>query len=126
MVYAELLGKKIEKHQTSVFLVNTGWVGGRAGEVKRIKLSYTRAMVRAALNGDLDNVEYEADRIFGVFVPTEIPDSDVPRDLLSPRLVWKDKEDYEKQARELAKRFVENFKKFGIVKESIIVAGPKA
>lgn len=126
MVYAELLGKKIDEHQTRVFLVNTGWVGGRAGEVGRIKLSYTRAMVRAALNGDLDKVEYEADPIFGVFVPTEIPDSDVPRDLLSPRLLWKDKEDHEKQARELAKRFVENFKKFGIVKESIIVAGPKA
>ena len=71
-------------------------------------------------------MEYEADPILGVFAPTEIPDSDVPRDLLSPRLVWKDKEDYEKQARELAKRFVANFKKFGVVNENVIIAGPKA
>ncbi len=126
MVYAELLGKKIDEHQTRVFLVNTGWVGGRASEVDRMKLSYTRAMVRAALNGDLDNVEYEADPILGVFVPKEIPASDVPRDILSPRSVWKDKEAYEKQARELAARFIENFKKFGTAKESIIAAGPKA
>ncbi|HPT62354.1 MAG TPA: phosphoenolpyruvate carboxykinase (ATP), partial [Bacillota bacterium] len=60
-----------------------------------------------------------------VFVPTEIPDSDVPHDLLNPRLVWKDKEAYEKQARGLADRFIENFKKFGTAKESIIAAGPK-
>lgn len=119
MVYAELLGKKIDEHGTSVFLVNTGWVGGRAGEVKRMKLSYTRAMVRAALNGDLENVEYEVDPIFGVFVPKEIPNSDVPKEVLNPKCVWKDEEAYEKHARELAGRFTENFKKFETAKEEM-------
>lgn len=125
MIYAELLGKKITEHNTNVFLVNTGWVGGRAGEVKRMKLSYTRAMVRAAINGDLDNVEYVEDPIFKVLVPTEIPNSDVPAEVLNPKNAWKDKGAYEKYAKELASRFVENFKQFTSATEEVKNAGPR-
>lgn len=125
MIYAELLGKKITEHNTNVFLVNTGWVGGRAGEVKRMKLSYTRAMVRAAINGDLDNVEYVEDPIFKVLVPTEIPNSDVPAEVLNPKNAWKDKEAYEKYAKELASRFAENFKQFTSATEEVKNAGPR-
>lgn len=125
MIYADLLGKKITEHNTNVFLVNTGWVGGRAGDVKRIKLSYTRAMVRAALNGDLDKVEYTPDPIFKVLVPKEIPNSDVPSEVLNPENAWKDKEAYKKNAKELAGRFVENFKKFKTTTKEVVEAGPE-
>ena len=116
----------ITQHNTNVFLVNTGWVGGRAGDVKRMKLSYTRAMVRAALNGDLNNVKYTADPIFKVLVPAEIPNSDVPAEVLNPKNAWKDKDAYEKNAKELAARFVENFKKFKSATPEVVAAGPNA
>lgn len=121
-VYAELLGKKIDENNVGVFLVNTGWSGGSYGVGKRMKLSYTRAMVNAAINGKLDNVKYETDKIFGVAVPTECPE--VPAEVLKPENVWADKAEYEKTAVKLARDFNANFRKFEGVSEDIANAGP--
>ncbi|MGE5632836.1 MAG: phosphoenolpyruvate carboxykinase (ATP) [Caulobacteraceae bacterium] len=121
-VYAELLGKKIDKYDAKVYLVNTGWSGGSYGVGKRMKLSYTRAMVNAAINGTLDSVRYEADPIFKVSVPTECPG--VPSEVLNPKNVWQDKEEYEKTAYKLAKDFNANFQKFKGVSDDIANAGP--
>lgn len=123
-VYAELLGKKIDKYDAKVYLVNTGWSGGSYGVGKRMKLSYTRAMVNAAISGALDSVSYEADPVFKVLVPKECPG--VPSEVLNPRNVWQDKAEYEKTAHKLAKDFNENFKKFKGVSDAIISAGPEA
>jgi len=122
-VYAELLGKKIDKHNVSVYLVNTGWSGGSYGVGKRMKLSYTRAMVNAAISGELDKVEYENDPIFKVAVPKECPG--VPSDVLNPRNVWADKDEYDKTACKLARDFNANFQKFKGVSEEIANAGPE-
>ncbi len=121
-VYAELLGKKIDENNARVFLVNTGWSGGSYGVGKRMKLSYTRAMVNAAISGKLDNVKYDVDPIFGLEVPAECPE--VPGEVLKPVNVWQDKAEYEKTAIKLAGDFNENFKKFKGVSEDIINAGP--
>lgn len=125
LVYAELLGEKIEKHNTNVFLINTGWSGGPYGVGKRMSIPYTRAMVTAAIEGLLDDVSYELDPIFNVYVPTECPN--VPAQVLKPRNTWIDKEDYDRQAKELARRFAKNFTKFsGNMPAEVIAAGPKA
>lgn len=121
-VYAKLLGEKIEKYNSEVYLVNTGWSAGGYGKGDRIKLSYTRAMVRAALDGNLKNAEYNLHPIFKVLVPTECPS--VPREILNPRNTWKDKEQYDIKARELAYKFRENFSKFKAVSQEITNAGP--
>ena len=89
MVYAELLGKKIEKHNANVFLVNTGWTGGPYGIGSRMNLHYTRSMIRASLNGDLDNVAYEQDPIFKLMIPKSCPG--VPDNILNPKNTWADK-----------------------------------
>ncbi len=123
VVYAEMLGKKIDEHKAEVYLVNTGWTGGPVGVGKRMKLAYTRAMVTAALNGELEKVEYVTDPTFGVQVPTSCPE--VPAEVLQPRNTWEDKEAYDKQARELASRFVENFQKKFPNAADIAEAGPK-
>ncbi|ANU23763.1 phosphoenolpyruvate carboxykinase (ATP) [Planococcus donghaensis] len=120
-VYAEMLGKKIDEHGAQVFLVNTGWTGGVYGVGSRMKLSYTRTMVRAAIKGDLNNVPTEKEAIFGFEIPTEIPG--VPTEVLNPRHAWDDKEAYDKKANELAQEFQENFKKFGTVAPEISVHG---
>lgn len=122
-VYAELLGNKIDKYNSKVYLVNTGWSGGAYGVGKRMKLSYTRAMVNAAISGALDAVEYETDAIFKLAVPKECPG--VPSEILNPRNVWQDKEEYDKAANKLAKDFSTNFKKFEGVSEEIVNAGPE-
>jgi phosphoenolpyruvate carboxykinase (ATP) len=123
-VYAELLGKKIESNNVKCWLVNTGWTGGPYGVGHRMKLSYTRQMVNSALSGELDNVETETDAIFGLAVPTEVPG--VPNDVLNPRNTWQDKNAYDAQAADLAKRFTENFKKFADgTSDAIRNAGPK-
>jgi phosphoenolpyruvate carboxykinase (ATP) len=125
LTYAKLLGEKLEQHNTTVFLINTGWSGGAYGVGKRMKLSITRSMVTAAIEGQLANVPYELDPIFNVYVPTECPN--VSSELLKPHNVWRDKNAYDKQAHELAKLFVENFKRFGDnIPAEIINAGPKA
>ena len=124
-VYATMLGKKLEETGASVFLVNTGWCGGHAGDVPRMKLKYTRAMVTAALAGELDNVEYVRDPIFNVNIPKTCPN--VPAEILDPRNVWTDKAAYEETAKELAAKFEENFSsKYPDMPANIANAGPKA
>ena len=124
-VYAEMLGEKLEKTGANVFLVNTGWCGGAAGTVPRMKLKYTRKMVSEALSGNLNNVEYVKDPIFNVDIPKTC--DGVPSEILNPRDVWKDKEAYEKSAKALASKFVENFtKKYPNMPKNIVDAGPKA
>jgi phosphoenolpyruvate carboxykinase (ATP) len=124
-VYADLLGEKIEKHQASVWLVNTGWTGGPFGTGKRIKLAYTRAMVRAALKGELDETPSRPDPFFHFSVPLECPD--VPSEVLNPRDTWEDGEAYDREAKNLVDRFVRNFKRFeGVVPPSVLEAGPKS
>lgn len=121
-VYAELLGKKIDENNARVFLVNTGWSGGSYGVGKRMKLSYTRAMVNAAISGKLNNVKYDIDPIFGVEIPIECPE--VPAEVLKPVNVWQDKTEYEKTAVKLSRDFKDNFEKFKGVSEAIVNAGP--
>ncbi|AIY04966.1 phosphoenolpyruvate carboxykinase [Planococcus sp. PAMC 21323] len=120
-VYAEMLGKKIDEHGAQVFLVNTGWTGGVYGVGSRMKLSYTRTMVRAAIKGELNNVPTEKEAIFGFEIPTEVPG--VPTEVLNPRHAWSDKAAYDQKANELAQEFQENFKKFGTVAPEISVQG---
>ena len=123
-VYATMLGEKLKETGANVFLVNTGWCGGKAGDVPRMKLKYTRAMVSAALAGELDDVEYTLDPIFNVYVPKTCPN--VPDEILDPRNVWKDKAAYEASAKSLAEKFHENFKKYKDMPENIVNAGPRA
>jgi phosphoenolpyruvate carboxykinase (ATP) len=121
--YAELLGEKLRQHGSRVWLINTGWSGGAYGTGKRMKLSHTRAMVRAALGGGLDAVAMETDPVFGLSVPTAIPG--VPSEVLRARDTWQDKAAYDAQAKKLAEMFRKNFEKFGEVEEAIRSAGPK-
>jgi phosphoenolpyruvate carboxykinase (ATP) len=108
--YATLFGEKMEKHETNVWLVNTGWTGGAFGTGSRMKLSYTRAIITAALEGKLDEVEYKSHSIFGFQVPQSCPN--VPSEVLNPRNTWRNPEEYDLQAKILAKAFRENFKNF--------------
>jgi phosphoenolpyruvate carboxykinase (ATP) len=122
-VYAELLREKIAKHNANVWLVNTGWSGGPAGVADRMKISFTRAMINAALGGELANVPYETDPVFNLQVPLECPD--VPANVLRPRQAWKDQAAYDAQAAKLAAMFVENFKAFeSSVGPEVKAAGP--
>ena len=124
-VYARMLGEKLEKYGTKVYLVNTGWTGGSAASgAKRIKLSYTRAMVTAALNGMLDNVEYKHHDIFNVDYPTSCPG--VPNENLDAKEMWADKKAYDEQANKLAQMFVKNFEeKYPNMMPEIVAAGPQ-
>jgi len=122
-VYAKLLGEKITKHNTTVYLVNTGWSGGPYGIGKRMNINHTRRMVTAALTGELDAIKYRHDDIFNLEVPTECPG--VPSEVLNPRNTWSEKDAYDNSAKKLAQMFVENFRKFGNVSPEIIGAGPK-
>ena len=122
-VYAEMLGEKISKHNTSVYLINTGWSGGPYGVGERIKIEYSRAMVTAALTGSLDIVKFSHNDIFNLDVPTECPN--VPSEILEPRNMWIDKDAYDLSAKKLAQMFVDNFKKFENVSNEIRLAGPK-
>ena len=123
-VYATMLGKKLEESGANVFLVNTGWCGGSAGEVPRMKLSYTRAMVSAALSGELNRVEYTLDPIFNVYIPKSCPG--VPSEMLNPQDVWHNDGEYKKSAIALAQKFRENFeKKYPDMPDNIKNAGPK-
>lgn len=123
-VYAEMLGKKIDEHGANVFLINTGWSGGPYGVGSRMKIKYTRAMVTAALEGKLNDVEYELHPIFNVWVPKTC--EGVPSEVLNPREMWADKDAYDVQAKQLANMFVKNFAKYSNMPENIINAGPKA
>ena len=125
-VYAKMLGDKLDAYGTKVYLVNTGWAGGSAAAgAKRMKLSYTRAMVTAALNGDFDNVEFKHHDVFNVDYPTSCPG--VPSEMLDARGMWADKDAYDAQANKLAKMFEDNFsKKYPHMAPEIANAGPKA
>jgi phosphoenolpyruvate carboxykinase (ATP) len=124
IVYADLLCKKITKHKVNCWLINTGWTGGPYGVGERMKIAHTRAMVNAALNGLLDDVDFVEDPVFGVEVPTACPD--VPAEVLMPRGTWSDGKDYDEQARKLAGMFVENFKQFEEdVSEEVRAATPR-
>jgi phosphoenolpyruvate carboxykinase (ATP) len=121
--YAKMLGEKIARHRADVWLVNTGWTGGPYGTGSRVKIKYTRAMIRAALTGALDAVPCEKDPIFNLQVPTICPG--VPSDLLKPRNTWPNAAEYDQQAAKLARMFVENFKIFeGDVSAAVRAAGP--
>jgi phosphoenolpyruvate carboxykinase (ATP) len=122
-VYAKQLGERIAKYGSRVWLVNTGWTGGAYGVGSRMKIAYTRAMIRAALSGQLDNVSYQRHPIFNIEVPTSCPD--VPASVLDPRGTWSDKTAYDAQAAKLAKMFVENFKaNFADADPKVTAAGP--
>lgn len=125
-VYAQMLGEKLEKYGTQVYLVNTGWAGGSAAAgAKRMKLSYTRAMVSAALNGSFEGVEFKHHDIFNVDYPTSCPG--VPAEKLDARGMWEDKAAYDEQAKKLAGMFQANFaKKYPNMPQNIVDAGPKA
>ncbi len=109
-VYAKLLRERINNHNANVWLVNTGWTGGEYGVGTRMKIGYTRAMLHAALNGELNNVEFEADPFFNVAVPKSCPG--VPDEVLNPRNTWSDKDAYDKKARHLSELFAKNFVQF--------------
>jgi phosphoenolpyruvate carboxykinase (ATP) len=122
--YAGMLGEKMKKHQVNVWMINTGWSGGPYGVGSRMKLSYTRAMITAALKGELDNVAYEAHPVFGMMMPTTCPG--VPSEILNPRSTWADKAAYDEKSKDLATQFVQNFEKYASgVTEEIIKAAPK-
>ncbi|MBB6448061.1 phosphoenolpyruvate carboxykinase (ATP) [Geomicrobium halophilum] len=121
-VYAEMLGEKIDTHESNVFLVNTGWAGGGYGVSERIDLAHTRAMVQAALEGELNQVETLEDPVFGLHVPTRCPG--VPDHVLQQREAWNDLEAYDQKARELASKFRQNFERFSHVPKHIREAGP--
>jgi phosphoenolpyruvate carboxykinase (ATP) len=121
--YARMLGELLRKHESKVWLINTGWSSGPYGTGKRIDLEYTRAIVNAALAGELDKVKTQTDPIFGLAIPTEI--KGVPAKVLNPRETWPDPAAYDAQAKRLAGMFRENFDKFGSVDAATKNAGPK-
>jgi phosphoenolpyruvate carboxykinase (ATP) len=123
-VYARMLGEKLDQHGSAVWLVNTGWTGGRFGEGNRMPIGATRAMLTAALAGELDGAEFRTDEVFGFRVPVAVPGVDSK--LLDPRSTWSDPDAYDVKARELAQMFVDNFaKRFGDVDAAIRAAGPR-
>jgi phosphoenolpyruvate carboxykinase (ATP) len=121
--YANLLRERIEKYNVRCYLINTGWTGGPYGVGERININYTRAMVRAAISGALDNIEMVTDPIFGLRSPTSCPG--VPGELLIPRNTWADKEAFDRQAQDLAARFKKNFQQFSLPGDEIRKAGPR-
>ncbi|MGH3105091.1 MAG: phosphoenolpyruvate carboxykinase (ATP) [Gaiellaceae bacterium] len=123
-VYARMLGEKLERHDAAVWLVNTGWTGGPYGEGERMPIGATRALLRAALSGGLDEAEYRTDAVFGFEVPVVVPG--VEASLLDPRSTWADLEAYDRRARELADMFRSNFTKFADAGDEVAAAGPRA
>ena len=119
--YAEMLSKKMQEAGVNVWLINTGWTGGSYGVGKRMKLKYTRAMITAALEGDLDNVAYTKHPIFGLHIPQSC--ANVPSEVLNPKDTWQDKEAYDIKAKELSSSFKKNFEKFEEYANEEILAG---
>ncbi|MDZ7711780.1 MAG: phosphoenolpyruvate carboxykinase (ATP), partial [Rhodovibrio sp.] len=121
-VYGNLLKDQIAKHSVDCWLVNTGWTGGGYGVGKRMDIKHTRAMITAALNGELEKVATETDPHFGLHIPTECPG--VPSEVLNPRNTWADKAEYDRVARDLTQRFSKNFEQFAdVVDDDIKAAG---
>jgi len=122
-VYAHMLGCKMQKHKTNVWLINTGWTGGPYGVGRRIKLSDTRAMITAALENKFDQIEFNNHPVFGIAVPKECPGA--PSDILDPRSTWVNKDAYDEKAKYLATLFVRNFEKYASgVNEEVLAAAP--
>ena len=122
-VYAKLLAEKLEQHGTHVWLLNTGWSGGGFGVGERIKLPLTRAMIGAVLKGELNDVPTHVHPIFNIAIPNEVPG--VPDKVLNPELSWQDREQYDLEARALAQKFVDNFKKYeDNVGPEVLATGP--
>ena len=122
--YAHMLGEKMNKNNVNVWLVNTGWTAGAKGTGHRMKLSHTRAMITAALSGELDKAEFVADPIFGLAVPQSCPN--VPSEILNPRDTWADKKAYDEKAKYLADLFTTNFEKYASgVNAEVLAAAPK-
>lgn len=123
-VYADLLRKKIEKHRPNVYLVNTGWINGKFGVGYRIPMKYSRAIIEAINNGELENAEYEHYPIFNFQIPKGV--SGVPSDILDPSKSWKDKVGFKASIEELAEKFNKNFEKYaGRVSSDVINSGPR-
>lgn len=123
-IYANMLGEKIEKYNTKVYLINTGWSGGAYGIGKRIDLSYTRAMVTAVLNGEMEDVEYKHNFIFNLDIPLTC--SNVPVKILDPKNAWKSEAEYTKAAKVLAEKIYNNFiEKYPNMPKNIVEAGPR-
>ncbi|EPY09203.1 phosphoenolpyruvate carboxykinase [Paenibacillus alvei TS-15] len=123
-VYAKMLGDKITKYGVKVYLVNTGWSGGPYGIGERMNLSYTRAMVKAIMNGSIEKAAFTSHPVFGMLIPDAVPF--IPHELLNPRNMWADKSAYDCKAKQLAEIFAHNFEiKFSDVAESIKLAGPQ-
>jgi len=124
LTYAQLLGEKIARHQVDVWLVNTGWTGGPYGEGQRIRLAFTRAMVKAVLAGELKDATWKPDAIFGINAPDACPG--VPGEILQPRQTWKDPAAYDRKARDLAVMFEKNFRENAPdAPPEVKAAGPK-
>ncbi len=122
-VYADLLGEKIDKHDVKVWLINTGWTGGPYGVGERFKIAHSRAVIAAAIDGHLDDVEFNADPVFGIEIPAECPG--IPTELLTPRNTWEDKAAYDDKATNLAGLFRKNFEEFAEqAGAEIAAAGP--
>ncbi len=123
-VYADLLRRKIERYGVNCWLLNTGWVGGPYGIGKRISIHYTRTMLNAALDGELDAVAYAVDPVFGFQVPKSCPG--IPDGVMNPATSWPSQEAYMKRYRGLAARFIDNFKKYvEKIPGEVLAAGPK-
>ena len=123
--YAELLGERIDRHQSQVWLINTGWAGGPYGVGQRMPIALTRAAVAAVLDGDLNDVPTDVDPVFGFAVPRHVPG--LPEDVLQPRRSWSDTEAYDATAASLAGDFARNFAQFaGSVPRAVLEAGPSA
>jgi len=120
-VYANMLGEKMKRNKVNIWLINTGWTGGPYGTGSRIKLSYTRAMITAAINGALDQVHFEKEPFFGLLVPEQCPG--VPKEILLPYTTWEDKERYTVTAKKLSDAFVKNFEVFESYANEEILAG---
>jgi len=122
-VYANLLGEKISQHRSEVWLINTGWTGGPFGVGERMPLPYTRAMVRAIYNGNLDGMPMQSSPYFNLNIPAKVPG--VPDELLDPRCTWPNCDEFDQQIKALATRFKENFVQFeGSVSPEVTAAGP--
>ena len=121
-VYAHLLGERLDRHGATVWLVSTGWTGGPYGEGHRMPIAATRALLHAALSGELAGVEYRKDPVFGFDVPVAAPG--VQSSLLNPRLTWADPTAYDERARQLADMFRKNFKRFEDVSPGVTASGP--
>ncbi|OQY65356.1 phosphoenolpyruvate carboxykinase (ATP), partial [Microgenomates bacterium UTCPR1] len=122
MVYLNLLKKYLKEHNTKVFLVNTGWIGGAYGVGYRIPIADTRSIVTSILNGSLDSVECRHDRTLNLYIPKKVPN--VSDNILDPSFSWTNKGHYHNQAKKLAALFIENMKKYPGVVKSIISSGP--